>query len=218
MAIQPGIFWAFGLGFGGSPLLRVVQAGVTFGAAVAPGERRARTAAGPAGSGGVCAAGRGGERRGAGARARWSVARGVRGSGGCYGGRCASRRSQRREPARRGVRQREAAARLHAAEDRGTRSQRRPALRHLPDPAGEGGGVPRPPTAPLRSAPEPLCPPLAAKALIADPPPPPPRTHPHPPSPPPPPPSFQPNKTIHLLILIVAANRPFYACIYIYTF
>ena len=60
-------------------------------------------------------------------------------------GRCASRRSQRREPARRGVRQREAAARLHAAEDRGTRAQRRAAVRHLPNPAGEGGGAPAPP-------------------------------------------------------------------------
>ena len=45
-------------------------------------------------------------------------------------------RPQRGEPAGRGVRERAAAARLHAPEDRGAGALRRQALRHLQDPPG----------------------------------------------------------------------------------
>lgn len=65
-------------------------------------------------------------------------------------------RSQRGEPARRGVRQRAAAAGLDPAAHRGAGAQRRAALRHQPHPPGERG--PRPagggsPPAPLTPAP-----------------------------------------------------------------
>lgn len=50
-AIQPGMFWAFGLGFGVCGYCgfrrRGARRGGIFGAATAPGEQRERTAAGP---------------------------------------------------------------------------------------------------------------------------------------------------------------------------
>lgn len=57
-------------------------------------------------------------------------------------------RSQRSESARWCLCQRAATARLHPAEDRRARAQRGPAVRHLPNSAGDPPGVPHSP--PLR--------------------------------------------------------------------